>query len=111
MGIDLQSVIGQYGGQAIDALTKPLTDEINGKMAALAEQARARIATTKNIDPSMVTDLDVAECIAGIPTAQMSGQISEKVDYIGKCLRNGLIAGAVIVASVMVIDAIISNDK
>ncbi len=94
---DINSLVSQYGGAATDALLKPISDKVNAQIDKIAYQAKYRIADQRNVDPSEVSDLDVADYIIGMPTANTNAVLSEQMSYIGKCTRNGLIIGGALI--------------
>lgn len=100
---DAGGLFQKYGGQAVDAIVKPIADKLNQQIDKIAYQARQKVALRQNVNPSQVTDLDVAEYIANLPTQQMTGEISQQMQYIGKTTRNGIIIGLGMVAVAILI--------
>lgn len=100
---------GDLANKALDVLTKPLTDKLNQQIDKLAIQSRQKLAKEGNTTTSAITDLAVAEYIAGIPTARLKDEVSNQLQYVGKSARNGLIIGLSIVAIAILISGMIKN--
>lgn len=84
--------------QLLTVLAKPISDKLNQKIDLYAQLARTKIAKERGVKESYVTDLDVAEYLSGMPTARLSGDISNKMEYIGKAVSAGVVVGCIFIA-------------
>ncbi len=101
--MEIEQLFSQYGGKAVEALVKPVSDKLNSQIDKMAIQARSKIASERKVPQSSVSDLEVAEYISGIPTALMTKEIGTEMQYIGQSTRNGLVIGLGIIALAILI--------
>lgn len=108
MGLDDLNV-GDLANKALDVLTKPLTDKLNQQIDKLAIQSRQKLAAEGGTTTSAVTDLAVAEYLAGIPTARLTEEVSSQMQYVAKSARNGLIIGLGFIAIAILFSSMIKS--
>lgn len=87
----------------IETLSKPISDKLNQKIDEYAKQARTKIAKENSVPEYKVTDLEVAEYLSGMPTAIMTKEIGNKMEYIGKTTAAGIIIGLALIAIAMIV--------
>ena len=104
MATDLEAFAQSLGNQTVTAIVTPISNMLNQQLAKIAGEARLKLATDQNVDQSQITDLAVAEYIAGIPTAQLTAQVSTQMVDIGHSVRNGLIIGFGMISIAMIIN-------
>lgn len=83
---------------AISSITKPVSDKLNAQIDKVATLTKKKLAAQKGVSESKITDLQVAEYIANLPTQKMTEEIGDKMVYIGDVTRNGLIIGLGLIA-------------
>lgn len=80
---DYSNILSSLSSMAV----KPVQDIIEREIDKYSVQARAKIAKERGIEKSKVPDLDVAEYLLGMPTANLSKPVAD----IATTLRNVLL--------------------
>ena len=106
MAIDF-SQVGQSFSNAsqelVAAAVKPISDKLNNQIDKIAIDARKKLAFENKVPESKVTNLQVAEYIANLPSKEITKQVADKMEYIGDSTRNGLIIGLGLIAIAMLV--------
>lgn len=95
---------GKATGQSVQALVAP-------KIDTLVAQAKLDIAKRTKRQPQAVTDLEVARYFSNMPTADLSGALAEKVDLLGKSVRNAVLISGLVIALAIVLSKALSKGK
>lgn len=90
--------IDKFGSDVVNAIVKPVSDKLNSQIDKIALQARKKLAYERSVPESKITDIEVAEYIANMPSQQITKEVADKMIYMGDAARNGLIIGLGLVA-------------
>lgn len=88
-------VIGSAVSSLSSMAVKPVQDIIEREIDKYSAQARAKLAKERGISQSKVPDLDVAEYLLGMPTANLTRPVQD----ISKTLRNSLLVMTVAICT------------
>lgn len=109
MGFD--DFLKEYGGKAGDAVSSFVSNMLNAQMGKISSQVKVKVALEKGLPPADVTDLDITEYMLAMPTAATNKALADKMEYIGKSTRNGLIIGLGLVAVAIVVTHLVKNER